>query len=225
MADGEAQRAGGIEHVAGCRVIHRVARPGGHLGVVHAEVRCGLCVCARSPLRPMNDGSNACVLFAQDGWRVALRVDGDEHRQKRSPCLPSRRFTSAAARQRGGANIGHCVKPKKTSTALPRKSATVRSLPSGAFKRKSCPYGAPVMSIAWKRASAHYCDRSRRATTRNSTEMTGSDNARQRFCGKTYRHTTTTDQSAAFLGARNRSTNNAGESPVSYRMGLPGATP
>ena len=64
---------------------------------------------------------------------------------RRSPSLPSIFLTSAARSSDVGQMSGHCTKPKYSSTALPLKSARLRSLPSASGRRKSLPYlGLPV---------------------------------------------------------------------------------
>ena len=49
-----------------------------------------------------------------------------------------------------GQTSGQCVKPKKTTTTLPRKSASVRGLPLRSVSSKSLPKSAPVTSVALK---------------------------------------------------------------------------
>jgi hypothetical protein len=44
--------------------------------------------------------------------------------------------------------IRDCVNPKNTTTALPRKSASVRGLPVWSVSAESCPNDAPVVSAA-----------------------------------------------------------------------------
>ena len=173
----------------------------------------------------MNDGSNAWVYSRKMAGVSRSGSTVMNTAKNRSLCLPSRRFTLAARVNAVGQTSGHWVKPKKTSTALPRKSATARSLPSGACKRKSCPYGAPVMSIAWKRASASLL-RSQPASSDTEQHRMRSDNARQRLCGKKRISTHHNNGSiGGVVGRAIAASTKLAAKPVSYRMGLPGATP
>src|SRR3990167_260102 len=68
----------------------------------------------------------------------------------RSPGAPSRRLTSAMVVMEVGQTSGHCVKPKKTTTILPLKSAIVLRVPWWSLSLRSFAKAAPVTSVLLK---------------------------------------------------------------------------
>src|SRR6185312_13073462 len=105
-------------------------------------------VAAASPRSPRKCGSNAGTYCLSS---AAVSRSGSTVMNStctRSASGPRRFIASASVASVAGQTSGHCVYPKKTTTALPRKSASVRVLPFASLSAKSWPNDEPVTSDA-----------------------------------------------------------------------------
>ena len=79
-------------------------------------------------------------VLGQELRRIALRIDGRRTAPARAP-RPARASSAPFAMSASvvGQTSGQCVKPKKSTTTLPRKSASVRAWPLWSVRRSSVP--------------------------------------------------------------------------------------
>jgi hypothetical protein len=111
-------------------------------------VRATRSVAASSPVRPRKRGSNAGTYCASSAGVSRAGSTVTNSTCTRSASGPSSFIASASADIVVGHASGHCRNPKNTTTALPRKSASVRGFPVWSVSAKSCPNDAPVVSAA-----------------------------------------------------------------------------
>ena len=143
---------------------------------------------------------------------------------KNRSSAPSRRLTSAARVNAVGQNPERGRNRRRPALCLAAKVSEARSPSSGAAKgsRARCiGCAGDVDRVEARQRPSHILRSQPASATRNSTRW--NDNARQRQRKNAYRHTTTTDQSAALSGAQSSNYKLAAASQLSD--GLPGATP
>src|SRR3954470_2370687 len=95
----------------------------------------------------MNLGSNAPTYFASASGVSRSGSTLTKTTCTRSASGPSVFTTPARSASVVGQTSGQCVKPKKSTTALPRKSSRWRTRPLVSCSSIDFPYSAPVMSV------------------------------------------------------------------------------
>src|SRR3954470_19652201 len=95
----------------------------------------------------MNLGSNAPTYLASASGVSRSGSTVTKTTCTRSASGPSDFITPARSASVVGHTSGQCVKPKKSTTALPRKSSRWRTRPLVSCSSSALPYSAPVMSV------------------------------------------------------------------------------
>src|SRR6185503_1058894 len=95
----------------------------------------------------MKRGSNAPTYLARTSGVSRSGSSVTKSTCTRSASGPRPFSTPARSASVVGQTSGHCVKPKKSTSALPRKSARWRTWPRVSGSSSARPYSAPVMSV------------------------------------------------------------------------------
>src|SRR5258708_9537627 len=95
----------------------------------------------------MNRGSNAPTYLASASGVSRSGSTVTKRTCTLSASGPSVFITPARSASVVGQTSGQCVKPKKSTTALPRKSSRWRTRPLVSCRSSDLPYSAPVTSV------------------------------------------------------------------------------